>query len=150
MYLHYPLSLEEADAALERATTKWRRTERLYDMKKEQAKWKTHVPAPLAREIRRLHKECLDCERQVDTLDEVIVWHQDPQSLIEFYADSGYKLAYRVNNQEFETYEEALAEANFVHNYNDAVLEFGADGEGFDDLVDPEDMIQAVFVQEEF
>jgi signal transduction histidine kinase len=149
MYLHYPITLEQAKENLGRVRSKWQKAERMHKMKIEQGKWQRRVPVSLQRETRKLYQECCDLERQADTLEEVIAWYEDRLSVIVAYAEQGFVLAYRANNQEFETYEEALSEADFVHQMNDLLLEYGGDGDGYDDLVDAEDMVQAIFVKED-
>ena len=50
------------------------------------------------------------------------------------------------SGDEWETESEALATAMYTHDLNDALLNYGADGEGIDDMIPPDRMVQALIV----
>jgi len=98
------------------------------------------------RELRVLYTRFNNAQAASDKYQEDLDWREDPDALIELYKKSGHKLVYLCGNNEFDTEDVALSEARFLHTLNDVHRELGADGSWIDDMLDPEDMVQAAFV----
>jgi len=98
------------------------------------------------RDLHVLYTRFNNAQAASDKYQEDLNWREDPDALIELYKKSGYKLVYLCGNGEFDTEDVALSEARFLHTLNDVHREFGADGDGIEDMLDPDDMVQAAFV----
>jgi len=105
------------------------------------------VPDDLAFTLDELKKRRQSLSTHLDMIAEELNWRDDPQFVIDGYASFGYELVFVCHNRHFDTEAEALSEARFQHHANDVMLMLGPDGSGCDDMVEPEKMVQAVFVK---
>ena len=90
------------------------------------------------------------CERRAAQIELEIEWREDPTRITESMERAGKRLIYTTGGaDEWETEEAALRTAKFIHTVNEINRYDGADGSYVPDLVPPERMVQAIFVQEE-
>ena len=111
--------------------------------------WPHDVPKSLKRKMRDEHKRAIDASNAAERMEEERWWREDRDAVIADYEKAGYVLRFLCGNEEFETEEEALAEAGALHMMNDMRREDSADGDWLDDMLAPEDMVQAIFVLKE-
>ncbi len=144
-YLHYNFSNDSLKRIEDRCISRGGRLEVQRDEIAERIKRYDQAPLSLKRKAKEIEKQQNDNDAQYDDVYEELWWRDDPDSLIQDYQKRGHELMFRCGTHEFDTEKEALSEANFQHTYNDVLLDYGADGDGIDDMIPRQDMIQAFF-----
>lgn len=99
----------------------------------------------LLREHRLLRRRAASFTSQWERIEEEFHWREDPGGLVEIYDRAGYRLVYLCGHHEFATHEQALDHARYLHQVNEVMSETGPDGSYVDDMLPPDQMVQAAF-----
>jgi len=151
-YLHYRFDTGSLKAIEDKCERRGRLLEAkligLYAERERFAIFGKRIPGHVRGQIQLVERNQRNNGAQYNDIYEELWWRDDADELKSVYAKRGYKLMFRCGAHEFDTEREALSEASFQHTYNDVLLDYGADGDGIDDMVNTEDMIQAFFRKE--
>lgn len=147
-YLHYHFTDETLKMLIARANRKARMIEaKVEALRGNMLYMRRQAQIDRARrELRVLHMRFDDAQAASDKYQEDLDWREDPDALIKLYEKAGYKLVYLCGHTECATEDEALSYAHSMHLLNDLMRQEGPDGSWIDDMLDPEDMVQAAFV----
>jgi len=151
-YLHYNLSNENLSLLTERHHRKAEIAEIRHRKLRNKADryWPHDVPKSLKRKMRDEHKRAIDASNTAERMEEERWWRKDRDAVIADYEKAGYVLRFLCGNEEFETEEEALAEAGALHMMNDHAQSKTVLTEiGSTTCLRQRTMVQAIFVLKE-